>query len=210
MRISIEHCRWTNHFIKPPGQAGNSFRGNKPVHSKQDQSWVFFGRFDARAETPILWPPHVKSWLSGKDSDAGRDCGQEKGTTEDEMARWYHILDGRESEWTLGVESEWTLGVGDGQGGLACCNSWGRKKSDTTEWLNWTELNWWYFVAIKKEPLCWKPLETTAAWSHGFQVLAPSLAGTSDNPLNLLTYLSIFNSEAVGKIQWSGRSSLCK
>ena len=175
----------------------------QPIHSEGDQSWDFFGRNDAEAETPVLWPPHVKGWLIGKDSDAGRDWGkEEEGMTEDEMAGWHHWLDGRESEWTLGV--------GDGQGGLACCNSWGHKKSDTTEWLNWTELNWWYFVAIKKEPLCWKPLETTAAWSHGFQVLAPSLAGTSDNPLNLLTYLSIFNWEAVGKIQWSGRSSLCK
>ena len=80
-----------------------------------------------------LWPPHAKSWLIGKDSDAGRDCGQEeKGTTEDEMTGWHHWLDGRESEWTPGV--------GDGQGGLACCDSWGRKESDTTEWLNWTEL----------------------------------------------------------------------
>ena len=76
----------------------------KPVHSKGDQSWAFFGRTDAKAETPVLWPPHEKSWLSGKDSDAGRDWGQEeKGTTEDEMAGWHHWLDGRESEWTLGV-----------------------------------------------------------------------------------------------------------
>ena len=81
----------------------------------------------------VLWPPHAKSWLIGKDPDAGRDWGQEeKGTTEDEMARWHHWLDGRESQWTPGV--------GDGQGGLACCDSWGRKESDMTEWLNWTEL----------------------------------------------------------------------
>ena len=107
----------------------------QPVHSKGDQPWVFFGRTDAKAETPILWLPHVKSWLIGKDSDAGRDSGQEeKGMTEDEMAGWHHRLDGREFEWTPGS--------GDGQGGLACCNSWGRKESDTTEWLNWTELNW--------------------------------------------------------------------
>ena len=80
-----------------------------------------------------LQSPHEKSWLIGKDSDAGRDWGQEeKGTTEDEMAGWCHWLDG--------CESEWTLGVGDGQGGLACCDSWGRKESDTTERLNWTEL----------------------------------------------------------------------
>ena len=106
-----------------------------PVHSEGDQPWDFFGRNDAKAEAPALWPPHVKSWLIGKDSDAGKDWGQEeKGTTEDEMAGWHHWLDGRESEWTLGV--------GDGQGGLACCDSWDRKESDTTERLNWTELNW--------------------------------------------------------------------
>ena len=105
----------------------------QPVHSEGDQPWDFFGRNDAKAETPIFWPPHVKSWLIGKDSDAKRDWGQEeKGTTEDEMAGWHHWLDGRQSEWTPGV--------GDGQGGLACCDSWGRKESDTTEQLNWTEL----------------------------------------------------------------------
>ena len=94
-----------------------------------------FGRNDAKAETPVLWPPHENSWLIGKDSDAGRDWGQEeKGMTEDEMAGWHHGLNG--------LESEWTPGVGDGQGGLACCDSGGQKESDTTEWLNWTELNW--------------------------------------------------------------------
>ena len=104
----------------------------QPVHSKGDQSWDFFGRNDAKAETPVLWPPHVKSWLTRKDSDAGRDWEQEeKGTTEDEMVGRHHWLDGHEFEWVPGV--------GDGQGGLACCNSWGREESDTTEWLNWTE-----------------------------------------------------------------------
>ena len=104
----------------------------QPVHPKGDQSWVFTGRTDAKAETPILWPPHAKSWLTGKDSDAGRDWGQEeKGATEDEMVGWHHWLDGHEFEWTLGV--------GDGQGGLACCDSWGRTESDMTEWLNWIE-----------------------------------------------------------------------
>ena len=104
----------------------------QPVHSEGDQPWVFFGRNDAEAETPILWPPHAKTWLIGKDSDAGRDWGQEeKGTTEDEMAGWHHWLDGRESEWTPGV--------GDGQGGLACCDSWGRKELDTTERLIWSD-----------------------------------------------------------------------
>ena len=103
----------------------------QPVHSKGDWFWVFFRRNDAKAETPVLWLPHVKSWLIGKNSDAGRDWGQEeKETTEDEMAGWHHRLDG--------CEFEWTPGVGDGQGGLACCNSWDRKESDTAEWLNWT------------------------------------------------------------------------
>ena len=105
----------------------------QPVHSEGDQPWDFFGRNDAKAEAPVLWLPHVKSWLIGKDSDAGKDWGQEeKGTTEDEMAGWHHWLDGRDSEWTLGV--------GDGQGGLACCDSRGHKKLNTTGRLNWTEL----------------------------------------------------------------------
>ena len=97
-----------------------------------DQSWVFIGRNDAETETPIFWPPHAKSWLIGKDPDAGRGWGQEeKGMTEDEMAGWHHRLNGHEFGWTPGV--------GDGQGGLACCDSWGCKESDTTERLNWTE-----------------------------------------------------------------------
>ena len=94
-------------------------------------------------EYKLLWnsstlrPTHAKSWLIGKDSDAERDWGQEeKGTIEDEMAGWHHWLNGRESQWTLGV--------GDGQGGLACYDPWSRKESDTNEWLNWTELNWSY------------------------------------------------------------------
>ena len=109
-------------------------KGIQPVHPKGDQSWVFIGRTDTEAETLILWPPHVKNWLIGKDSDAGRNWRQEqKGTTEDKMAGWHY--------WLNGQESEWTLGVGDGQGGLACCDLWGRKESDMTERLNWTELN---------------------------------------------------------------------
>ena len=104
----------------------------QPVHSEGDQSWVFFGRNDAKAETPVLWPPDVKSWLIGKDSDAGRDWGQEeKGTTEDEMAGWHHQFDGHEFEQAPGVD--------DGQGGLAC-SPWGGKESDRIEWLNWTDL----------------------------------------------------------------------
>ena len=109
----------------------------QPVHSEGDD-----GRNDAKAETPVLWPLHAKSWLIGKDPDAGRDWGQEeKGTTEDKMAGWHHWLDG--------CESELTPGVGDGQGDLACCDSWGRKELDFTERLNWIELNWTYHGAAE-------------------------------------------------------------
>ena len=113
----------------------------QPVHSKGNQSLVFFGRNDAKAETPVLWPPHANSWLTGKDPDAGRDRGQEeKGMTKDEMAGWHHWLDGHEFEWTPGV--------GDGQGGLACCSSWGHKESEMTEQLNWLtiEICWWSLI----------------------------------------------------------------
>ena len=103
----------------------------QPVHPKGNQSWIFIQRTHAEAETLVLWPPHAKSGLIGKDSDAGRDWGQEeKGTTEDEMAGWHHRLNGRGFGWTPGD--------GDGQGGLVCCNSWGHKELETTEWLNWT------------------------------------------------------------------------
>ena len=103
----------------------------QPVHPKGDQSWVFIGRTDVEAETPILWPPAVKSWLIWKDPDAGKDWGQEeKRTTEDETVGWHHRLDGHGFGWTPGV--------GDGQGGLACCGSWGCRVGH--DWA--TELNW--------------------------------------------------------------------
>ena len=128
-------CFWTV-MLKKTLESPLDCKEIQPVHPKGDQSWVFFGRtvspeYSLEAETPVLWPPHAKSWLIGNDSNAGRDWGQEeKGMTEDEMAGWHHWLDGHESEWTPGV--------GDGQGGLACCDSWGHKESDTTERLNWT------------------------------------------------------------------------
>ena len=101
------------------------------VPPKRDQSWVFTGRTDAEVETLILWPPHVKSWLIGKDPDARKDWRQEqKGTTEDKMVGWHHWFDAHEFEQAPGV--------GDGQGGLVCCSSWGRRELDTTERLNWS------------------------------------------------------------------------
>jgi len=107
----------------------------QPVHSEGDQPWDFLGRNDAKAETPVLWPPHAKSWLIGKDSDAGRDWGQEeKGTTEDEMAGWHHRLDGRESEWTPGV------GDGTGRPGVLRFMGSQRVGHDWATELDWTEL----------------------------------------------------------------------
>ena len=126
-------CSWTV-VLEKTLESPLDCKKIQPVHPKADQSWVFIGRNDAESETPILWPPHAKSWLIGRDPDAGRDWGQEeKGTTEDEMVGWQHRLDGREFGWTPSV--------GDGQGGLVCCDSWSRKESDTTEQLNWTELD---------------------------------------------------------------------
>ena len=103
------------------------------VHPKGNQSWIFIGRSDAEAETPILWPSNVKNWLIGKDPDAGQDWRQEeKGTTEDEIVGWHHQLDGHDFEQAPRV--------GDEQGSLGCCSPWVLKKSDTSEWLNWIEL----------------------------------------------------------------------
>ena len=137
----------------------------QPVHSEGDQPWMFIGRNDAKAETPVLWPPHAKSWLIGKDSDARRDSGQEekgeKGMTEDEMAGWHHRLDG--------CESGWTPGVGDGQGGLACCSSWGRKVGhDWVTELNWTELKqkWLYLTSFNIREL----KMTTKKLFHTYQI----------------------------------------
>ena len=146
----------------------------QPVHSEGDQPWDFLGRTDAKAETPILCQSHAKTWLTGKDSDAGRDWGQEKGTTGDEMAGSHH--------WLNGHEFEWTPGVGIRQGGLECCDSWGRKESDTTELLNWSymydsetmcislekKVGFWlrkkmhsiYFINISTPKLCyWKLID---------------------------------------------------
>ena len=104
----------------------------QPVNPKGNQSWILIGRTDAEAEAPILWPPDGKNCLIWKDSDPGKDWGQEeKETTEDEMVRWHHRLNGHEFEQVLGV--------GVGQESLVCCSPWGCKELDMTEQLNWTE-----------------------------------------------------------------------
>ena len=123
-------------------------RETKPVKPKRNQSWIFIVKTDAEAELPIIWPPDAKNWIIVKDPDAGKDWKhEEKGTMEDEMVGWHH--------WLNGHEFEQAPGVGDGQGSLACCSSWGRKELDITEWLNWkfyyfnlyhhlfTQLSWW-------------------------------------------------------------------
>ena len=123
-------CFWTVVLEKTLESPLDS-REIQPVHLK-GQSWVFSGRTDVEAETPILWSPDAKSWLIWKYSDAGKDWGQEnKGMTEDKMAGWHHQLSGHGFVWTPGV--------GDGHGGLECCGSCSRKESYMTEWLNWTE-----------------------------------------------------------------------
>ena len=99
------------------------------VNPTGNQSWIFIVRTDPEAKTPILWPLNAKSWLIGKDPDAGKDWSlEEKGATEEEMVGWHH--------WLNGHEFEQALGVGDGQGSLACCSSWGLKMSDMTQLLN--------------------------------------------------------------------------
>ena len=120
-------CFWT--VVLKTLESPSDCKEIQLVHPKGIQSWIFIGRNDAESEVPILWPPDVKSWLIWKDPDAGKDWRQKKGTTEDEMVRWHHQLNGHEFEYTPGI--------GDGQGSLACCSPWGHKESDMTERLSW-------------------------------------------------------------------------
>ena len=125
-------CFWTVVLEKTPENPLDCTE-IQPVSSKGNQSWIIIGRTDAEAETPIICPPDAKNWLIGKDLHAGKDWRWEvKGRTEDEMGGWHHRLNAHEFGWTPGV--------GDGQGGLVWCDSWGHKESDMTEWLS--ELNW--------------------------------------------------------------------
>ena len=120
-------CFWTVVLEKTP-ESPLDCKEIKLFNPKGNQSCIFTGRTDAKAEAPILWPPDAKKWLIGKDPDAGKDWRQEeKGTTEDEMVGWHHRPDG--------CEFEQAPGVGDGQGSLACCRPWGHKELDMTEWL---------------------------------------------------------------------------
>ena len=121
----------------------------KSVSPKGNQSWIFIGRTDAEAETPILWPPEVKNWLIWKDRDAGKDWGQEeKGTTEDEMVGWHH--------WLNGHEFGQTPGGSEGQGSLVCCSLQGHKELDTAEQLTKTTILWLFYGYISRKMYHWQ------------------------------------------------------
>ena len=146
-------CFWIV-TLKKTLESPLDFKEIQPVHPKGNQCWIFIGRTDADAETPILWPPDGKNWLIGK------DWRQEKEMTEDEMVGWHHQLDGREFEQALGV--------GDGQGSLVCCSPWGHRVRH-----NWaTKLNslvgtllWLYHHpphAILLPYQCYSPLYTAS------------------------------------------------
>ena len=129
----------------------------KPANPRGNQPWIFIGRTDAEAETPILLSPDLKNWVIGKYPNAGKDWRQEKERTEDEMVGWHHQLDEHEVEQAPGI--------GDRQGSLACCSPWGHKELDTAERLNWTGCNWWapgWFVCIG--PIVYRTL--TFLWCY--------------------------------------------
>ena len=139
----------------------------QPIHPKGDRFLVFIERTDVEAKTPILWSPDMKSWLIWKDPDVGKGWRQEKkGTTEDEMFGWHHCLNGHEFGWTQ-EES-------DVQGGLTCCSPWGRKESDTTEWLK-CSLSWFTLPVSLLKPLGWP------GWSSGGWMTLPSPRGLSSS-----------------------------
>ena len=167
-------CFWTG-VLEKTLESPLDCKETQPIHPKGNQSWLFIRRTDVEAATPILWPPDVKSWLIWKDPDAGKDWRREKkGTIEDGMVGWHHWLNGH---W---------FGVGDRQGDLVCCSPWGYKGSDTTEWLNWTDLNWpsslssdlpeavWTLAQPQEILACLSlmPLEILALWKTGKERLA--------------------------------------
>ena len=121
-------CFWTV-MLEKTFESPLDCKEIQQVNPKGNQSWIFIGRTDAEAEASIFWPPDVKNWLIGKDSDAGKDWMQEeKETTKDEMIGWHH--------WLYGHEFEQTPRGSERQGSLACCRPWGNNELDTTEWLN--------------------------------------------------------------------------
>ena len=143
-------CFWTV-VLEKTLESPLDYKEIQPVNPKRNQSWIFTGRTDA--EAPILWPPDVKNWLTGKDPDSGKDWRQEKGTTKDKMVGWYHLLNGHEFEQALGF--------GDGQGSLACCSPWGRVAKSQTWLSDWTECPHYRHslpAELQEDPLCLYPL----------------------------------------------------
>ena len=133
--IKKAECQRTDAFEmqcwRKPLRVPSDSKEIKPVNPKGNQPWIFIGRTDAEAKAPILWPPDMKSWLIGKDPDAGKDWGQEeKGATKDETVGWYH--------WLNGHKSEQTLGDSEGQQSLVCYSSWGQKSQ--TQLRIWTRV----------------------------------------------------------------------
>ena len=125
-------CFWTV-VLEKTLESPMDCKEGQPVHPKGNQSWIFIGRTDVETETPKLWPPDAKNWFIWKDPDPGKEWTRvEKGMTEDEMVGWHHKLNAHEFEYSPGV--------GDGQWGLVCCSPWGLKELDTTERMNWTQL----------------------------------------------------------------------
>ena len=146
---------------------------NKPVNPKGNQPWIFTGRTDD--EAPILWSPDEKSWLNGKDPDAGKDGGHENRTTEDEMAGWHHQLNGHKFEQTPGGN--------EGQRSLVCCGPWGRKELDTTEWLNNNKTE-----SQNTEYCTWNPASPFSNYPYtlffyGFQIYSKYLYTNQENKL---------------------------
>ena len=134
-RLSAEELILSSVLLEKTLESPLDCKEIKPVHSKGNQPWIFFERTDTEVEAPILWPPDVKSWLTGKYPDSGKDWRHwRRGMTEDEIVGWHKQLNGHEFG-----QAWW---VNDGQGSLACCSVWGCKESDMTEPPDWTELMW--------------------------------------------------------------------
>ena len=163
-------------------------RSNQSILKEISPEYSFTGRTDTEAETPILWPPDAKNWLSGKDPDAGKDWRQEeKGTTEDEMVGWHH--------WLNGHEFEQALGVGDEQRSLACCSPLGRKESDMTEQLNWTELICVHRLCYDMNFVIGKNITWTKYFKDHFFIYAPR------QPLYRVLHWTEFSSSITTKLQ---------
>ena len=164
----------------------------KPVNPKGNQPWIFIGSVDTEPESPILCPPHAKSWLIVKDPDARKDWGQEeKRATEDEMVGWHH--------WLNGHEFEQTKRDIEGQGSLACCSPWGHKELDMTERLN-------------NNPILWEDLvlSTWVQWHRGCNLFTQSQKGLQSWPCCLPAALGNIRSSALPLlILWGWPGELC-